>query len=94
MAGYFVANYAITNQAGYEEYLAAVGPTLDAHGAERIVVDRGSELLEGPAAQVTIVLRFASKAAATNWYESPEYQAIVHLRTDNTEGTAVIAEGS
>jgi uncharacterized protein (DUF1330 family) len=39
------------------------------------------------------VLRFTTKAAAKAWYESPEYWAIRHLRTDNTEGTAVIAEG-
>jgi uncharacterized protein (DUF1330 family) len=32
MAGYFIANYTITNQAGYKEYLAAVGPILTAHG--------------------------------------------------------------
>ena len=94
MAGYFVANYTITNQAGYREYLAAVGPTLEAHGAENIVIDRGSELLEGSAGQVTVVLKFATKSAAEAWYESPEYQAIRHLRTDNTEGIAVIAEGS
>jgi uncharacterized protein (DUF1330 family) len=93
MAGYFVANYAITNQAGYKEYLAAVGPSLQAHGAETIIVDRGSELLEGSAGEVTVVLRFATKAAARAWYESPEYQAIRHLRTDNTEGIGVIAEG-
>jgi uncharacterized protein (DUF1330 family) len=93
MAGYFVANYTITNQAGYQEYLAAVGPTLTAHGAESIVVDRGCELLEGSAGQVTVVLRFATKAAAQAWYESPEYQAIKHLRTDNSEGIGVIAEG-
>jgi len=93
MAGYFVANYTITNQAGYREYLAAVGPTLTAHGAESIVVDRDSELLEGSAGQVTVVLRFATKAAAQAWYESSEYQAIRHLRTDNTEGIAAIAEG-
>lgn len=93
MAGYFVANYTITNQAGYKEYLAAVGPTLTAHGAESIIVDRDSELLEGSAGQVTVVLRFATTAAAKAWYESPEYQAIRHLRTDNTEGMAVIAEG-
>jgi uncharacterized protein (DUF1330 family) len=94
MAGYFIANYTITNPDGYQDYLAAVGPTLTAHGAERIVVDRGSELLEGSAGQVTVVLRFATKAAAEAWYESPEYQAIKHLRTDNTEGIAVIAEGN
>ena len=93
MAGYFVANYTITNQAGYKEYLAAVGPSLQAHGAETIIVDRDSELLEGSAGQVTVVLRFATKAAAQAWYESPEYQAIRHLRTDNTEGIGVLAEG-
>jgi uncharacterized protein (DUF1330 family) len=93
MAGYFVANYTITNQAEYTQYLAAVGPVLRAHGAENIVVDRGCELLEGSAGQVTVVLRFATKAAAKAWYQSPEYQAIRHLRTDNTEGIGVIAEG-
>jgi uncharacterized protein (DUF1330 family) len=94
MAGYFVANYRITNQDGYKEYLAAVGPILTAHGAERVVVDRDSDLLEGSAGQVTIVLRFATKAAAQAWYSSPEYQAIVHLRTDSSEGVGVIAEGN
>jgi uncharacterized protein (DUF1330 family) len=94
MAGYFIANYTITNRAEYTEYLAAVGPTLQAHGAENIVIDRDCELLEGSAGQVTVVLRFATKAAAEAWYESPEYQAIRHLRTDNTEGIAVIAEGN
>jgi len=94
MAGYFVANYTITNQAEYQKYLAAAGPTLAAHGAERVVVDRDSELLEGSAGQVTVVLRFATKAAAQAWYSSPEYQAILHLRTDNTEGVGVIAESS
>jgi uncharacterized protein (DUF1330 family) len=94
MAGYFVANYTITNQAEYQRYLAAVGPSLQAHGADAIVVDRNSEPLEGSAGQVTVVLKFTTKAAADAWYQSPEYQAIKHLRTDNSEGIAVIAEGS
>jgi uncharacterized protein (DUF1330 family) len=93
MAGYFIANYTITNQAEYKQYIAAVGPVLEAHGAENIVIDRDCEPLEGSAGQVTVVLRFATKAAAKAWYESPEYQAIKHLRTDNTEGIGVIAEG-
>jgi uncharacterized protein (DUF1330 family) len=93
MAGYFVANYTITNQAEYMKYLAAVGPILTAHGAENIVVDRDCEPLEGPAGQVTVVLRFATTAAAKAWYQSPEYQAIRHLRTDNSEGIGVIADG-
>lgn len=93
MAGYFIANYTTTNQAEYKKYIAAVGPILEAYGAENIVIDRDSELLEGSAGQVTIVLRFATKSAAEAWYRSPEYQAIKHLRTDSSEGIGVIAEG-
>lgn len=93
MAGYFIANYTIKNQAEYQKYMAAVGPSLQAHGAEFVVVDRDSVLLEGSAGHVTVVLKFATKAAAQAFYESPEYQAIIHLRTDNTEGIAVITEG-
>lgn len=93
MAGYFVANYTITNRAEYQEYLKAVGPVMEAHSTESIVVDRDSELVEGSPGQVTVVLRFATKAAARAWYESPEYRAMRHLRTDNTKGIAVIAEG-
>jgi uncharacterized protein (DUF1330 family) len=93
MAGYFIANYTITNQAGYQQYIAAVGHVLQAHHAENVVIDRDSVLLEGSTGQVTVVLRFATKAAAQAWYESPEYQAIRHLRTDNAEGIGVIAEG-
>jgi uncharacterized protein (DUF1330 family) len=93
MAGYFMANYTITNQDGYQQYIAAVGPILQAHNAEILVVDRDSMPLEGSAGKVTVVLRFATKDAAQAWYESPEYQSIIHLRTDNTQGVAVIAEG-
>jgi uncharacterized protein (DUF1330 family) len=39
-----------------------------------------------------VVLRFPSKEAAQGWYDSPEYQAVVHLRTDNSRGTLVICD--
>lgn len=93
MAGYFIANYTIRNQADYQQYIAAVGPSLEAHSAEIVVVDRDCVPLEGSAGHVTVVLRFATKDAAQAWYGSPEYQAIVHLRTDSTEGIAAISEG-
>ena len=32
MAGYLIANYNVTNPDGYQAYLAAVGPTIQAHG--------------------------------------------------------------
>ena len=51
-----------------------------------------SEAVEGEPGGVTVVLKFPSKDALRSWYDSPEYQAIIHLRTDNTEGSLVFAE--
>ena len=92
MTAYFVATYRITNPEGFEPYVPAVMPTLMAHGCEVIVADHASVPMEGTPPEVTIVLKFTSKAAATAWYESPEYQAIKHLRTDNSEGSLVLVD--
>ena len=93
MAGYLIANYDVTNPEGYHAYIAAVPPTIFAHGGEILVAGPGSEAVEGDPGPVTVVLKFPSKDALRGWYESPEYQAIIHLRTDNTEGAVVFADG-
>ena len=92
MSAYFIASYRITDPAGYEPYVPAVIPTLQAHGCEVLAADYTSQAIEGEPNAVTVILKFASKAAALAWYNSPEYQAIKHLRTDNTEGTAVLVD--
>jgi uncharacterized protein (DUF1330 family) len=92
MAAYLIANYKITNPEAYEAYVPAVMPTLQAHGVEVLVADYDSEALEGAPSNVSVILRFASKEAAHAWYNSPEYQAIIHHRTDNTEGFVLFAD--
>ena len=92
MTAYFVASFRITDPVGYEPYVPAVVPTLLAHGCEILVADYASQVIEGEPNSVTVVLKFASKAAAMGWYNSPEYQAIKHLRTDNSEGNAVLVD--
>ena len=92
MTAYFVASYRITDPVGYEPYVPAVVATLLAHGCEPLVADYDSQVIEGESNSVTVVLKFASKAAALGWYNSPEYQAIKHYRTDNCEGTAVLVD--
>ena len=93
MAGYLIANYEITNEDGYQAYIAAVGATIIAHGGEILVAGPGSEAVEGNPKPVTVVLKFASKDALRGWYDSPEYREIINLRTDNSEGTLVFADG-
>ncbi len=92
MAGYLIANYNITNPEGYQAYIAAVGPTILAHQGEILVAGEGSEAVEGEPGAVTVVLKFPSKEALRAWYDSPEYQEIIHLRTDATEGALVFAD--
>ena len=92
MSGYLIANYNITNMDGYQSYIAAVGGTIVAHGGEILVAGPGSEIVEGEAGAVTVVLKFPSKEALRKWYDSAEYQAIIHHRTDNTEGALIFAE--
>ena len=92
MAGYLIANYKVTNPEGYKAYTAAVRRTIVAHGGEILVAGPGSTPVEGAPHPVTVVLRFPSMDALRGWYDSEQYQAIVHLRTDNTEGSVVFAK--
>ena len=92
MAGYLIANYRITNPEAYRAYPPAVMPTLMAHGAEVLVADYDSDPVAGEPASVTIVIKFPSKEAARAWYDPPEYQEIVGLRTDNSKGILVLAD--
>lgn len=92
MAAYLIANYTITDPDGYAAYPPAVAETLAPHGAEPLVVDFNSEIVEGEPNPVTVVLKFESKAAALAWYNSSDYQAIVDLRANNTEGFVLIAD--
>jgi uncharacterized protein (DUF1330 family) len=86
MSAYVIANYNITNPEAYKAYPRVVGPTIFDHGGEILVADYNSEKNEAGGADVTIVLRFPSKDKAREWYNSGEYQEIVALRTDNSEG--------
>ena len=93
MAAYIVAKYAVTNPEGFPAYQSAVGPTFAGHDVEFIAVDPASEVIEGEPPHVTVILKFPSKEAARAWYNSPEYQAIKHHRTDNSTGDMVLVEG-
>jgi uncharacterized protein (DUF1330 family) len=94
MAGYVVAQYRVTDPEGMQEYAGKVMPTLQAHGAEALVVDHGTSCVEGEAPPTTVVLKFPSVEAAKAWYNSPEYSAIKHLRIDASDmGRMVIVEG-
>ena len=90
MSAYMIFNYSITDQDAYKPYLGGVVDTLKAHGAEILVADFESEVVEGDPGRVTVVLKFVSKDAARGWFDSPEYREIIDLRTNYSSGIAVL----
>jgi uncharacterized protein (DUF1330 family) len=94
MSAFVVATYKVTNPDGFREYAPKAQETLAAAGAEVVAVDLNSEVIEGNPHPVTVILKFESKDAMKAWYNSPEYQAVIGLRTDNSEGSMVLIDGS
>jgi uncharacterized protein (DUF1330 family) len=93
MPAYVVASIEVKNPEGYQTYLPGAVESIAKHGGEVLAADPATEVLEGPARGLTVVLRFADKAAAGAWYNSSEYQSVVHIRHENSDGTMVIADG-
>ncbi|GAB2690428.1 DUF1330 domain-containing protein [Nocardia thraciensis] len=74
------------------EYLRRIDDTLARFGGKFIVHGGRQMVAEGPADGSVIVIEFPDYDAAQAWYASPEYQAILPLRTNNSVGVAVLAD--
>lgn len=93
--GYILAEISVTNPEAYQEYLAAVTPMVEAFSGTYIVRAGRAETPEGaPPMGRVVLLEFASYDAALAFYHSPEYQAILPMRTDNATSRIVILEGT
>ena len=94
MAAYALAHVRqVTIGPPIEEYLRRIDATLEPFGGRFIVHGGRTEVLEGSWSGDLIILEFPDLDAARAWYQSPAYQAIVRLRTDNSEGDTVLVEG-
>ena len=93
MAAYLLGNLKVTNPEGFTKYRELVAKTIADHGGEYIVADVNSVPVEGDPEHLSVVLKFDSMEALQGWYDSPEYQEILALRTDNSEGIVTFAQG-
>jgi uncharacterized protein (DUF1330 family) len=74
-------------------YLEEIDATL-APFEGRFVIHGGEiTVAEGEWPGTLIVIEFPTREAARGWYESDAYQAILPLRTDNSEGSAILVDG-
>ena len=78
---------------GIVQYLERIDATLEPFGGRFIVHGGPIDVREGELAGDVIVIEFPDRESVTAWYESPAYQEILPLRTDNAEGIAFLVDG-
>ena len=93
MSALFIAISKITDRAKLDEYLAGAPASMAGRTIEVLAFTEAGENVEGeaPGGRV-VVLKFPDKEAAMDWYNSPEYQAVVQLRLDGTEGFSIVCD--
>jgi uncharacterized protein (DUF1330 family) len=75
------------------QYLEQIDTTLVPFDGRFSVHGGTIEVLEGTWVGHLIMIAFPDLDAARAWYRSPAYQAIVHLRTDHSEGECILVDG-
>ncbi len=92
MAGYFILHTKWHTLDDLREYQAGARKTLQEAGAESVVYDVNTEVVEGESAfPATVIIKFESLEAAKAWYNSPGYQAVLGLRLASSDGVARFA---
>ena len=73
-------------------YLESVEATFKPFGGRWLVLDAQVEVMEGAWPGSVVLMEFPDMSSAKAWYSSPEYQEILHLRTDSTISDLILAE--
>jgi uncharacterized protein (DUF1330 family) len=95
MKAYVIAAETINDEEMFAAYRKDVPATVERFGGRFVV--RGGNLtdIEGkwPHPRL-VVIEFPSRAAAENWYKSPEYEKIISLRLNSSTGSLIIVDGT
>jgi uncharacterized protein (DUF1330 family) len=75
------------------DYLDRIQDTMDPFGGRFIVHNPTVDVREGEWPGSVVILEFPTVEQARAWYESPDYQEILPLRTRHIRTDAIIVEG-
>ena len=94
MSTYIVARISIHDRARYAEYEAGFMAVFQRFQGRMLAVDENHEVLEGdwPATR-TVLISFPSAAAAREWYQSDDYQALMQHRLAASTGDIAMLAG-
>ena len=92
---YVIGHITVKNPEKWDLYRSRVPATLAPWGAELLLRGKLVSTLAGEHAHVdTVVIRFPSKEAVSNWHASSEYQALIPLRNQAAEVVLISYESN
>ena len=94
MSAYVIAEFTVKDPEIYRErYAANAGKTALGHGAE-VLANSPWEILAGEAGLASgALMRFPDRETALRWYNSPEYQELIEVRSDAMDVRFSLLEG-
>ncbi|CAN7321280.1 DUF1330 domain-containing protein [Mesorhizobium amorphae] len=75
------------------EYLHKIDATLEPFGGRFLVHGGAVEVVENTWPGHLIVIEFPDRDRIRGWYNSPAYQAILPLRTENSQSDVIFVDG-
>lgn len=101
---YVILEITVHDSEVYEQYREKVEPIIEQYGGRYLVRSGAKSFDNNPASSVIspegdwypdriIVLEFDSAETVKKFTESPEYKAVVHLRTDSSSTRSVLVNG-
>jgi uncharacterized protein (DUF1330 family) len=83
MAAYLIVCAKLRDEAGFQPYVAAVGPLIGEFGGTLIARSTAPQVLEGISDWSTVgIVRFETMAAATAFWTSDQYTRVKELRRE------------
>ncbi|HMQ58145.1 MAG TPA: DUF1330 domain-containing protein [Rhizobiaceae bacterium] len=90
---YWIARVDVKDPERYKDYVATARPAFERYGARFLARGGSYEAMEGVARGRNVVIEFASMQAATDCYNSADYQAAKAIRQTCADAEMVIVEG-
>lgn len=95
MPVYFIVDITVTENEGYQEYIAQAPAMVKAVGGRYLVRGGEPQGIEGDWSPTRIVIvEFPDEAAFRKLYDNPAYRAILPKRLENTHSRGVLVQGA
>jgi len=94
-SGYVIAQINVTDPEAYKDYVCAVSPIVEKYGGEYLVRGGPAQHFEAePIGERTVVIRFPTLQAASDWYHSEEYAPVRAMRQAASTSLQTLVEGA